>query len=129
MLLILLFALPLVLGSNTRIFKIVFAEAQKKLQSVFGMELVELASRAGREQERQLAEDFKEELKAGRLRRMGKYIPSPLEDFASTHSITYSINSWYWVEDLHFAIDTLYAFARNDCFDGRRPSAARSGRS
>ena len=64
----------------------VFAEAQKKLQSVFGMELVELASRAGREQERQLAEDFKEEVKAGRLRRMGKYIPSPLEDFA--HSFT-----------------------------------------
>ena len=66
------------LGGSARQFGAVLAIAQKILRDTFGMELVELASRAGREQERQLAEDFKEELKAGRLRRMGKYIPKPL---------------------------------------------------
>ncbi|EJD00539.1 MAGE-domain-containing protein [Fomitiporia mediterranea MF3/22] len=40
-----------ILGENTRAFNIVFAMAQETLQSTFGMELVELMSRAERDRE------------------------------------------------------------------------------
>ncbi|KAF8876784.1 MAGE family-domain-containing protein [Gymnopilus junonius] len=40
-----------VLGSNSRVFNQVFAEAQQKLKSTFGMELAELPTRAGLDQD------------------------------------------------------------------------------
>lgn len=39
------------MGPNTRAFNHIFQIAQHKLQDTFGMELVELSSRAGIEQE------------------------------------------------------------------------------
>lgn len=38
-------------GGNSRAFKLVFSEAQKKLITVFGMEMVELMTRAERDRE------------------------------------------------------------------------------
>ena len=41
----------LVMGTHTRAFNRIFELAQKKLRNTFGMELAELPSRAGLEQE------------------------------------------------------------------------------
>jgi hypothetical protein len=41
----------IVLGQRTRAFNMIFSMAQQKLRNAFGMELVELPSRAGMEQD------------------------------------------------------------------------------
>ena len=44
-------------GGNTRMFKNIFSLAQKRLQSVFGMELVELMTRAERDRDLDTVDD------------------------------------------------------------------------
>lgn len=61
----------LVLGANTRAFKAVFAGAQQKLKATFGMELVELASRAGREHERNADEEPDRDANASVIKKKG----------------------------------------------------------
>lgn len=65
----------IVLGSNTRAFNHVFEIAQELLRNTFGMELVELQSRAGLEQDTNLnatQDDLNEARKATGIKKKGK---------------------------------------------------------
>ncbi|KAI5121740.1 hypothetical protein M0805_009030 [Coniferiporia weirii] len=58
-----------VLGANTRAFTNVLLMAQEILRSVFGMELVELASRAEREREQNMNDEIQDDANATGLRK------------------------------------------------------------
>jgi hypothetical protein len=66
-----------VLGSNTRAFNHVFDAAQELLRSTFGMELVELQTRAGLEQDANLnatQDDLNEARKATGIKKRGTFV-------------------------------------------------------
>ena len=62
------------MGSQTRAFNRIFELAQKKLRHTFGMELAELPSRAGLDQENNNEEEI-EARKATGARKKGWFLP------------------------------------------------------
>lgn len=63
----------LVLGQSTRAFNTVFAMAQNTLRKTFGMELVELMSRAEREKEQNDNDETREGANATGLKKKGSF--------------------------------------------------------
>lgn len=65
------------MGSNTRAFNQVFERAQETLRSKFGMELVELPSRAGLDRDSNTANGNEDELNEARqatgVKKKGKF--------------------------------------------------------
>ncbi|EPQ53113.1 MAGE-domain-containing protein [Gloeophyllum trabeum ATCC 11539] len=74
-----------VLGSNTRSFNVVMEQAQKILRKTFGMELVELRSRAGLDQEENAEADGEE--RTG-LKKKGASLWTPSPTVVLTSCIT-----------------------------------------
>jgi len=67
-----------VLGTNSRSFNVVFALAQQKLRDAFGMEMVELPSRAGLEQDAALEDGSQENRPTTGIKKRGKWQNIPL---------------------------------------------------
>ena len=80
------------MGSNTRAFNQVFQLAQQKLRNTFGMELAELPSRAGLEQENNNEEDNEARRATGVKKRGWFFFPGNIDKMTDSFFLSFFLS-------------------------------------